>query len=763
MRRLVLGLWMIAVFAGCDKPGEVYQPLPDDFDAVAANGQGPVGTHFTGTKGFGDESAVSTPSVPTTEVCTTTEVAQKQAEMVAFPIVPMIGAGGLDMTAGGAWTGLSIDEVQSKEGLCQAVYYGDGVAAWGDNYELIAWFDPTTRLIDDIAVESGYLGTIQADGYTFAMNEPIQKGGVELSANDGSDLDPRSENALREMDRALIKAFRKSLDPTKVDCVESGSCYIIMSGTEPVLVFMSVGLYVVLEPEEKRISWIEVTMKRPFRLDAGVIEVDGLTPTIHGTEAAGIPDCAVTYGTTWKHIREKCLADDPLAMAEVQTANGLENVTVNFGGVYAYFDRPALAVDQVLPLQPKLEDGDTVSIVSANAGYEGDFSMPYSDVLRIFVANVDAAIRKQVPGLAHDAPSGVERLRTPDDPQLSSVVKHSYPDRLRPGGIYAAFCEDEIDHGAYVTCYEDASGRPTLPLTNAMQQFVAMALGDQITPVLSQPSFYVQQFEMALFQHFNGGPVDPVQTILSADSGSPDRIYATATLFADDVPYTVNVYYGGNDDRMHFLNFQKGASRMEAVLLKDAALPNPTDPEPSGAFTLQHLLYSPRMGLGAVGTISVDHVVPETRRALLNVAMSDTETVQVVAPYLAASDVSGYWSPTDGPQDTFVPTDRFSLYGNTVSASFYLSPVAEGSDQLEVVGIGADAFFGDVWFCGQKATVGTYASDLLAAIEADGYPCALIVRRTENREFVNALIDLEGMRELYVSNDMVTGVFAWLY
>ena len=763
MRRFVLGIVLLAVMGGCDKPGEVYQGLPDDYDPAAANGQSPISTHFTGTKGFGDESAVSSPSVPTTEVCTTNEVAAKQAQMVNYPIVPMVGAGGLDMTGGAEWKGLTIDEVQSKEGLCQAVYYGDGVAAWGDNYELIAWFDPTTRLIDDIALTPGYLGTIQADTYEFALNEPIRRNGVDLSADDGSDLDPRSENALREMDRALIKAFRTSLDPTKVDCVESGSCYIIMSGTEPVLVFMSVGLYVVLEPEQKRISWLEVTLKRPFRLDAGAIEVDGLTPTIHGTEAAGIPDCAVTYGTTWKHVREKCLANDPLAMATVQTANGLENVTVNFGGVYLYFDRPSLAVDQVLPLQPTLEDGDTVAIVSANAGYEGDFSMPYSDVLRIFATNVDAAIREQVPGLAADAPTGVELLRTPDDPQLPAGVKHSYPDRLRPGGIYAAFCEAELDHGAYATCYPDASGRPTLPLTNSMQQIVAMTLGDQITPALSQPSFYVQQFEMALFEHFNGGPVKPVQTILSADSGSPDRIYATATLFADEVPYTVNVYYGGNDDRMHFLNFQKGASRMEAVLLQDAALPNATDPEPSGAFTLQHLLYSPRMGLGAVGTISVDHTVPETRRALLNVAMSDTETVQVVAPYLAASDVSGFWRPTDGPQDTFVSTDTFSLYGNTISATFYLAPAAPEAPELEVVAVAADAFFGDVYFCGLKTTVGAYASELLARIEDEGYPCQLIVRRTENREFVSALIDLDNMRELYVSNDMVTGVFAWLY
>jgi hypothetical protein len=763
MRRVFLVFAVLLVGVACDKPDQIFKTLPKTYDPVTGNGLGPIATHFTGTKGFVDESQATIPVVPTREVCSDAEVAATNAAMVNQPILPMKGAGGLDMTGGTAWTGLTIDDAQAKTALCQAGYYGDGVAAWGDNYEVIAFFDPTSRLIEDILVTPGYLGTITAGDYVFAVNEPITKAGVALDRGDGGELDPRTETSLRELDRALIRAFRPSLDADLVDCIESGSCYIISTSTTPVLVFTSVNLYVVLEPQEQRIVQIEVALKRPFRIGAGEITVAGVNPTIKGTAAAGIPDCSVTYGTTWKHIREKCLGDDPMAMTNVRAVIGYENVLVEFGGVLLYFDRPGLAVDQILPIAPVPEDGDTVSIVSTNAGYEGLFSMPYSDVLRLYKANLDTLIRAELPDLPADAMTGADLLRTPDDPKLPDEVKHSYPDRLRPGGIYAVFCmPDETPEGKYADCFADSSGRATLPLTSSLQAIVGMVLGADVTPKLTSPSLYVQQFEQALAEYFNGGPILPEQINLAPDAGSPDRIYATMTLFDAGVPYTINVYYGGNDDRLHFLNFQKGSSRMERVLLADAALPTPYEATPSGVFTLFHLITSPRLGLGAVGTVAVDHAVAATRRALLNVTMSDTETLQVLAPWTPASSVSGYWLPLEGPQDRFNPADWFSLSGNTIGAGFYLAPPAPGSEDREVVAITASNFFGTIPFCGFEVRIGDYADELLAAIEGAGYPCTSIVRRSTNREFVTSIADMDMQARLSVNNNMVDSVLFWL-
>jgi hypothetical protein len=767
MRRTLLGLAVLLLVAACDKPDQVYRKLPPGFDPVTGNGLGPVAAHYTGTKGFVDETAVTPPIVPTREVCADAEVAAKNAAMVNEPIVPMKGAGGLDMTGGAAWAGLTIDDAQSPDLLCQASYYGDGVAAWGDNYEVIAFFSPTTRLIDDILVTPGYLGTLTAGDFVLEINEPIRKAGTPLSQTDGSAGDARSEDNLRQMDRALIRAFRPSLDADQVDCIESGSCYIIMSGTLPVLVFMSVNVYVVLEPQELRIVQLEVALKRPFRIGAGEIDVTGPSPVLHGTAAAGIPDCQVTYGTTWKHIREKCLGDDPMAMASVTAVNGYENVLVDLGGVLLYLDRPGLAVDQILPIAPVPEDGDTVGIISVNAAYEGSFAMPYSDVLRLYKGLLDRALREDVPDLPEDAMTGIDLLRTPDDPALPDSVKHAYPDRLRPGGIFAVFCMPDLgDDGKYTDCLTDSSGRPTLPLTGALQYMVSAVLGDQAPARFQNTSFFVQQLLMALATHFNGGPITTEQINLLADSDSPDRIYATTTLFVtesgQEVPYTVNAYYGGNDDRLHFLNFQKGSSRMERVLLQDAALPTPNDPEPSGVFTLTHLVDSPRLGLGAYGAISVDQPVPETRRALLTVTMDETTTTQVLAPYTAASSVSGYWVPLEGPQDRFTPADWISLSGNTIGAGLFLAPVGPGPADRVVVAVTATDFFGTVPFCGFDVRIGDYASQLLAAIADEGFPCTTIVRRSENREFVTSIADMDGQVRLTVNNDMIGQVTFWL-
>jgi hypothetical protein len=250
-------------------------------------------------------------------------------------------------------------------------------------------------------------------------------------------------------------------------------------------------------------------------------------------------------------------------------------------------------------------------------------------------------------------------------------------------------------------------------------------------------------------------------------TGAPDRIYATMTIFGVDDLYTVNIYYGGNDDRIHFLNFQKGSNRMEAVLFDDAARPTATDPAPSGAFTLEHLLGSPRIGLGALGTVTwaEEDLRPDTRRAILTIRMGMGEEVDILAPFLEASSVSGYWIPLEGPHAQFVPADFFNLYGGTIGAGFWLLPESPGSETKEIVAISASDFFGTVNFCGFPVRIGDYADELLQKIEDVGYPCDLIVNRSENREFIVAMTDMTaetGQMQLTVTNNMIDSVFKWL-
>lgn len=764
MRRVSLGvLCALLLVWGCDEPDEIYQELPDNFNPTVVNGNAPVSQYYRGEKGFDDPTLAYGTSLPTVEVCSDSEIAERWAWMVNQPIIPMQGAGGLDMTGGEDFAGLTIDEAQSADMLCQAIYYADGIAAWGDQFELIAFWDEQTREIFDILLWPGYKGVIEAGEFVFEVNEPITRDGVPLSRGDGSDRDPKTDENMREMDRALIRAFRPQLNADEIDCVDAGSCYIIDSGSVPTLVFMSVGMYVPLEPVQQHIVQLEVSLKRPFRIGMGSAEVVGITPTISGTAAAGIGDCEVTFGTTWDHIEANCLADDSMAMAEVTAVYGYELLLVSMGGVLLYMERPDLAIDEILPIEPTLNASDNVTIMSINAAYEGEFSMPYSEVLEIFKANLDAAIRDEVPSLLPEDLTGVELLRTPNDPNLPTDVAARYPDRLRPGGIYAVFCEDDgpdIDD-TYDSCLTDATGRPLMPLTYTLQSLVSSALGADVTTRLTEPSLYVQHFERALGQYFNGGVLLDDQINFSASSGSPDRIYATVTIPDAGTSYTFNLYYGGNDDRIHFMNFQQGATRMEDVLLADAGMPTPSDPSPSGVFTLNHLLDSPRMGLGATGTISIQESHPETRRALIGVMVGSSSTLEVLAPYQEASSVTGYWIPTEGPQSIFQPADWFALYGNTISADFFLAPADGDTGELEVVAITGNDFFGDIAFCGFQARIGDFADDLLESIQDANYPCEMIVRRSENREFITSLNDMDQQVRLLVTNNMINQVFVW--
>jgi hypothetical protein len=142
--------------------------------------------------------------------------------------------------------------------------------------------------------------------------------------------------------------------------------------------------------------------------------------------------------------------------------------------------------------------------------------------------------------------------------------------------------------------------------------------------------------------------------------------------------------------------------------------------------------------------------------------MGSGSEVEVLAPYMEASAITGYWIPLEGPHMLFQPADYIYLYGPTIGAAFYLQPVSYGSTEMEVTGITGSAFFGDVYFCGFPVRMGDYADELLDLIEEGAWECDIEVRYSENREFITSLTDIEGQMKLYISNNMVDQVFAWL-
>ncbi len=788
MRYFFYGVMTCLVLAaGCDKPDEVYKKLPGDWDPDFGNGFATaINQFYEGEKGFTDETAAAAADsgVVTVEVCTDEQVAKSVEKMVNEPIIPMQGAGGLDMRGGDDWAGLTIDQAQSPDMLCQATPYMDdgsmGYSYWGDQGEFFAIWNSTTRQIEYLLAQSGYKGTVEAEGWVFEINEPITKDGAVLDKADGTNLDPQTEENLREMNKSLVRQFRPSLNADDLDCVAAGSCYVVASGTVNVMWFMNVGLVAMLEPSEQRIVAIQLFLKRPFRIATGEATVEGSELTIKGTSSAGIPNCEVKYGTDWSHIEANCLGDDKMEMMEVTATYGYEFVVAQMGGVLVYFKRSGLAADENLDPFPTLQAGDKVVLVSINSQWEGNFEMPYSPVLHLFKKNLEEDIRADL-NLASSEKTGVEQLLTPDDPDLPTDVAAKYKDQLRPGGVYAAFCVDTnesnmdagVDGGSsgdpVYACAEDSAGKYFLPLIGTLKGTVVETLGTRAAKKHNDAAYYVQHLERAVGEYYNGRHLDDEARLLDDQitfrMTSANTVYATISIKKDNQRYTFNVYYTGLDDRMHFMNFLKGGTRQEDVLYHDARN------NARGVFTFRDLrLSSGAFKLGQIDTIKVLDHKQDIRSAFLEVNWLDEfgnqldDPMQVLAPYQEASSITGYWIPLPGFHDIFTPADWFSLSGGTIGAGFYMLPVPTdvSQTQREIVAITSASFFGEVPFCDQLVGLGDSVDEILGQAADDGYPCEMVIRHSENYEFITSVTDVTNLMTLEVSDNMVSQVVSWL-
>jgi hypothetical protein len=753
MTRWITVSTLLAALAlsSCDGPDEIYTPLPDNYDAAKANGLEKASVIYSGKKGFFDETRGVVTVGPSVEVCTDTELADKWAEMMTKAITPMVGAAGLDMR-GEDWAGLTVDEAQSKEMLCQPSYMGDGIVAWGDNFEVIAIFDTLTRKISDMLLWPGYEGGIEAPPYVFKVNNPIKKNGVPLDRTDGSDRDPRTEENMRDINRALLRVFRDDVPggPDAADCIETGSCFVITSGTLPLVVFIDVGLYVPFEPTNLRLTQIEVSLKRPFDFKTSTVEFDGPVPTIHG-----FGSCNITFGTAWSHVQEACIGEDPLTMAEFKPDSLSEWIAGDFDGA-ALDVRRDLADDQIIRLGEMPQPTDTIVGIAVGEQYEGPITLPFSPVLGIFKQKLMDEVRAQA-GLDPADPTGVETLRVPGDPNLPADVAARYPDRLQPRTVKAAFCTDDGPDSdtTYDSCTEDVNGSKVLLLVKTVQANIATTLATRMPPILRERTFYAKLFLESLFEYFNGAPLVQYQA-LYYPSGRADDIRGQLMMKRGGQDYTIWTGYDGQDDRLGWLQIYNGYNRTEEVLARDAQISG-------GVFLFDTLIASTRLGLGS-DNIAIGQVVPDIRRAILDFTISESEVLTRLVPYVPGSSTEGYWIPQEGAHNEFHTADAISLGGYTFGASFYLVPKAGGEpDQREVAGVISDSFYGPVSFCGQSVELGDWVEDILGGIAASGYPCDLIITWSEGETFILSLASMGNeKKKLYFDNDRFYAVFAWL-
>ena len=731
MRRficLILALGLAGLAGGCEEgPDQILKPLPDDFNPDKYNGIGSKDFVNKGEQKF--EWTTSGEQAGTSKICEADELAKRWSAMVKKDVVPTRGAGGLDLRGQPEWAGLTVDDAQKS--LCQAYVYSDGMVYWGDNAELIAFYDTKNRLIDRLVTLTGYEGTLSAGGYVIANNKSIEK--------DGKAMADATDNAtLRAMNTAFLKKFRPEVkNPEQRDCVAENTCYVMDWYTLKRFVFNDVMLDFALTPEN-RIDHIGVNLHRTFEFEKSPMDFKATPMPATGLPPVPVIDdskgCKPTLGVTWDHITKNCLGIDPEAKALIRPVWSNEALLADMGGLGLYLQRDSLKNDEILAdTTKKAAASDKVVGFYVNTTYEGDIKIPRDTWYAAYLARVAAEVKALVPSV-----------------NMSAKFAKIQP--LGDGKVLLLGTQK----------IEDCNQSPCVEAT--LTKHVRKLVEDEIkacgctvpNKIQTDPNFFVEPLLREFAKMFNDGKEPTASDVyLALNDESAQVLYITLLRKYGGDRYAVKTAFDNKADQLAYLFFKKGALRTEGVLFKDAEDVQPDNNYGDGVFRLWNLANSKRLGLAT--KLAALTTKPAIQKALVKVTV--TPPVEVLVNWHRQDSVSGFSIPLEGDRDMFVPAAYFGFSGNVVGASFW----ADEKGGV-VKAVSSSSFYDKLDFCGVK--VGLY-EEIEKLIPQLPSTCARILSYTENGKFLTAMSTYVqqtpfkiGLR-LWVVAGRVDGAYYW--
>ena len=339
IRKLTVFAFATALAIGCDDgPAQTFSPLPNGATAPNAGANG----GFTDTVA-GQKLGTSTAGQNGQQICTPEKLRRTVEAALQQPIVPANGAGGIDGSVKRAFTGLTIDQIESGTpaytqtpavpglpappmGLCQSSG-GNGRSNFGEQGELSLVWSTTTRLVTNIQVFSGYRGVLQfthpstMEKYTVSLqSKPIDVNGQPIRWN-WRDTASRAANATK-IYNAIMLALAPDLLPKdannlpkeSANCTADGGCIATILGNvsgalaivplgfmqiyfdlgvdDPIGKDLPTRVYLPIQKDFAYAS-LPVTLKLPGALDQ-------VGPVSVGTVGAAMKTCtmkpAITYG-----------------------------------------------------------------------------------------------------------------------------------------------------------------------------------------------------------------------------------------------------------------------------------------------------------------------------------------------------------------------------------------------------------------------------------------------------------------------------------
>lgn len=734
---------VVAALLGCEEgPDQIFRPLPEGLDRIVLNGLKPGGYQADGQQPF--EFKTSGKQEGTAKLCEGDEQKERWSKMIKEPIIPTVGAGGLDLRGEPVWSGMTVDDAQQQ--LCQMSLLDSNLGCWGDNCELIVVFDEKTRLILALVPYLGYEGKITAGDYVVGINSAIQVNGKKL-------VNPLSDDSLRALNVALLKAFRPEMQNAESrDCIKANSCVAEVYKTYKALRFLDLSMTIILEPEADRVTQIGVQLKRAFAFGSADVTfpaaaTGGLAPM---PKIAYSGPCAPTLGSPWSQISGACMGQDKPEKAQTQADGSGEVITVDMGGLGLYLTRPSLAKNAIFPDDVKPEAADEIAAMGFFGSYEGGFVLPQGVMLQRYTAALVPAVVQLVPEL------GQAMGPVPGDPasqthaealaaKLAKIVPIGDPDRVKLG---AQKVED---------CNVAGPCEQTTIITRTRQLALdaVTAAGVAIPERLKDPNFFVELYLGALMATFNDDlfPTPAELRFFPADD-SAEQLYAVFTRELNGERYAVRTAYEHVTDQLIYLFFKQAPMRTEKILWQDASLKQFDGKPGDGKFRLWNLARSPRLGLANKIQRTADY--PDLRKATIAISMGTTQE-EVLVSYNAENSLSGFGIPVKGQRDVFVPASYYGFTGNVIAAGIWATTGI-------VRAVYSSAFYDKLDFCGVKVGLWDEADAFLKQLPPD---CEKIVGFSENGKVLTSISGYVasepykiGLR-LYVTANRIDGAYYW--
>jgi hypothetical protein len=401
---------------GCeDGPTQTYSPAPGGAGSNWNGGSGPSWVD-NGQKDYSQKQTGQNKQ----QLCTGAEKAKMWGWALTQDIVPPSGGGGLDLSGGASWQGLTVEQAETPVrdshgalvippptggGLCQGDaqgdLFGDGaqVISWGDNAELWMHYVVSNRKGNFLVFYSGYLGKMKLTSrmggrfgdnhnYIVPVNTQVMKDGM------GFNLDwhgPKSPTDWRnELHDAMLATFAPGLPPSD-DCNADGRCiggqfgdvayfYVPAIGSAIWVANQNAGQPTASIPNRIDGDLAKVT---PFAFASPLLKLDAEGPTASaGRLGSAAADCVLKFGQTYGDFLKNCVQVSGNTTKDTVELNkllgglrhGTERFHFDITGVDVNFTDATLAADKVVGDTDKPSPGDTSTEFRVDQATLGKFS-----------------------------------------------------------------------------------------------------------------------------------------------------------------------------------------------------------------------------------------------------------------------------------------------------------------------------------------------------------------------------------------------------